>query len=713
MKKSIFILSLTAIMLACFPACQREALVAEEKPGDELKEVNAQFVFNVATNAIQTKQTSAAVQSAGTPFRGLEQTLLLAYTQDADGQLLTTAGQAQKAFSLSNLLGESSGSELNSRRILPIMLPLGTNTLLFYGRSPEIVSGEYEGFKAYDAYGKLDHYPATNADDPSADSFYFQLGKRLSDEATFAATQKLLAGILTAVMSTGVNAGTAINVDGISLTQATAVSWATYGAVTNGLSPVQTTVDMMPVEQILSRLYKNMVTKNANELRAGSGEAILGMVLDLWKSIQTILRVEASTDAEAVAKYLAQQIDLRLKKYFTISEDEGIKDWASFGFQPLATALTNFLADIPDVLPTANRLTTTGDTNDKKYLDESTFSLADFPGCFNLMPGATFMTFTTTSGNVGYFSFPDSYQSAGMLGGVAYKPTDFYYPTPLLYYGNSPVRVSDTEFTVDGYPTTANWNDNSKWNGWAPNSHVVTTTQSVAMQYNIRYGVSLLATKVKYASNNIVLQDNNQAVGTGESDINIAIADGKCLKFTGIVIGGQPLKVDWNFLPVGTDRGFIYDTAIKQTLPTNGDPTTEVYTTVFDNWKSGGAQDKVYVALEFQNCTGVDFFGKYNMVRNGSYFYLIGELSPTVAAANDIDWDNVAESRFIPNKGTTRVFVQDFKTAVTFKLGPNALKEAYLSVPDLRTTSMTVGLSVDIEWQTGINYGEITIGGSN
>ena len=46
------------------------------------------------------------------------------------------------------------------------------------------------------------------------------------------------------------------------------------------------------------------------------------------------------------------------------------------------------------------------------------------------------------------------------------------------------------------------------------------------------------------------------------------------------------------------------------------------------------------------------------------------------------------------------------------KFGPNSLKYAYLTVPDLRASSLTLGLSVDIKWKPGITYNEVIIGGN-
>ena len=57
-----------------------------------------------------------------------------------------------------------------------------------------------------------------------------------------------------------------------------------------------------------------------------------------------------------------------------------------------------------------------------------------------------------------------------------------------------------------------------------------------------------------------------------------------------------------------------------------------------------------------------------------------------------------------------RVFIQDYITKVTFVLGPNSLKSAYLTVPDLRATTMSIGLSVDMSWQTGLEFNNVILG---
>ena len=138
---------------------------------------------------------------------------------------------------------------------------------------------------------------------------------------------------------------------------------------------------------------------------------------------------------------------------------------------------------------------------------------------------------------------------------------------------------------------------------------------------------------------------------------------------------------------------------------------------MFDNYNASptdGKQDKVYVALELINNTGQDFFGEYGLIRNGGTFYLIGELDPT---DKEPKWAN-SDHPLPPYNadGTTnkvsRVFIQDYMTKANFVIGPTSLQHAYLTVPDLRYSSLTLGLSVDLNWETGIDFGNVILGGN-
>ena len=667
MKKNVIVLLTALVVTVGFTGCQREPYQAQLAASG--KKVNTQLVLSVATGSTQTKQTPEAVQVSG-GFQGLKDAKLLTYTQADDGKILAAAVPASDLPTELNYLfsGEA------TRRVVSVKIPDGTNTLVFYGRGTKVAEP--------DKYGKLGAYiVAQNLGDS-----YFELGARLSDKDNFVATKTALANLLTDVMDTKLD-GLAFELDGISVSAAdyaNCKSWADYGSITDGKSHVEVDPPMALYiwEEKLVNLYKQMTSNDSEgvELRSGSGRAILSMVKDMWKEIYPMTVTPATTKAEAVAKKLAMAINTKLDGYFSYS--------------------------------------TTGEPAQPDWTKSITFDgendYAKFPTNFNLMEGVAYLTFDASEKK---FVYPEVLNMMGM--GTGFKATDFYYPAELLYFGNSPVQTSDVEYSAGDYPATANAWSLKDWTntGW-PGSHVTTNSRSVAMVKNIRYGVAMLETRVEYKdvsgsikTNNPYLPDQTMAVGENT------------FQLTGVVVGGQPKQVGWNFLPK-SGEGFIYDKFAAISVPFPAD--TYNYTVVFDNYNATAAtaqpktkQDKVYVALEFLN-NGDDFYGKKNWVRKGEHFYLVGELDPGDPQADpstekDITWptDGCIIPPYTTEGASTkqpRIFIQDYKTTVTFKIGPNSLKYAYLTVPDLRSTSMTLGLSVDIQWRQGLILDEVVVG---
>lgn len=50
------------------------------------------------------------------------------------------------------------------------------------------------------------------------------------------------------------------------------------------------------------------------------------------------------------------------------------------------------------------------------------------------------------------------------------------------------------------------------------------------------------------------------------------------------------------------------------------------------------------------------------------------------------------------------MFIQDYLTTATFKIGANSLQNAFITVPDLRSTQTSLGLSVDLNWREGLCF---------
>ena len=58
-----------------------------------------------------------------------------------------------------------------------------------------------------------------------------------------------------------------------------------------------------------------------------------------------------------------------------------------------------------------------------------------------------------------------------------------------------------------------------------------------------------------------------------------------------------------------------------------------------------------------------------------------------------------------------RIFIQDYKTIADFVISANSLKAALIDVPDLRSSQISLGLSVDLQWRSGLNFDTINLGG--
>lgn len=313
-----------------------------------------------------------------------------------------------------------------------------------------------------------------------------------------------------------------------------------------------------------------------------------------------------------------------------------------------------------------------------------------FPADFNLPDGAVQVECGT--GNTWKFKSPSV-----MVGEASIDYAKIAYPAALYYTVNTPVKANDNAsmgLTDSMWPGRADWTGGTAtWSAdWK--NEVVNSTRTIALEKPIQYGVANLKTTVKLKDAN--LYDNAKAKGGQVADQNIA-ANGK-LKLTGVLVGGQPEYVGWDFKAPASITSFdytVYDNKIDESVAalTNTAASNANYTLVLDNNKAE-QNGVVYVVLEFVNNTGVDFYGKDGMVPEGGKFYLVGKLDMTsVSEANKNRCDHI--------------FVQDHTTVANFTV--KDLRDAYNTIPDLRSTSVSVGLAVNLEWQNGIVFDDIEI----
>jgi hypothetical protein len=660
----------------------------------------------------------------------------MCFKQADNGQFLATAATAAKDFDMAQVAAPATLSSAESRRVLEMSLPLKTNTIVFYGKAAGSTDkNEHGHLDDTDGYGVNKNLAQTS----------FHLGKRLTDaqKTDFTQTQSLLAAVMTCIMNvhrgTGaVDATTAPATDipayGFDIPAKAEgeegylydVKWSDYVPSDGKKSPVDNTIDLTSLEEKLGKVYKEMTTIQTAELRNGSGTALKSTVKNLWSIVNSVRCATPTNLSEAVAKHLAQKIHEEILKYFEATVPQNGGSVTEVTIKGVETITDDGLA--------ADSYWPAG-AGDKPSVSTALKSkagtyLAAFPENLDLPQGSTHVKFDN---NKKSFYYVEKYNTSA-VGDAAFTVDDYYYPAELLYFGNSPIRVSDKEHVVADYPQgTANWDTDANsettdsWYGWTANSEVKSSTRSVAMRNDINYGTALLQTTVGYttdvANGTKKLQDNNHVVqlrdyGVDEANNQITPTEAS-FKLVGIVIGGQSPRVGWNFLPdlaEGEKQGYIFDKAIAESgsIPVSGSSSPN-YTLVFDNYNATAtaAQDKVYIALELQNNTGADFMGKDNLIPNGSNFYLIGELDP--AGKDAPDWPTYHALPPYTN-GTTmnnvsRIFIQDYKTIANFKIGEFSLQYAYLTVPDLRSGSVTLGLSVDLSWTTGLTFDNVVLGG--
>ena len=324
-----------------------------------------------------------------------------------------------------------------------------------------------------------------------------------------------------------------------------------------------------------------------------------------------------------------------------------------------------------------------------------------------------------------------------------FEPRKYVYPAELWYYVNSPIRTNSSDVNVADYPNGVTpWNATGSWEGWVNNASVASATRAVAVTTSLNYGVALLKSVVTVTAPNGKLHDNRKAKTDENSDREISVNSAQ-ISLRGILVGGVNPRMNWQFTryytttgqPGGSEGdlslfdGVIYDHATgNPQLSTTSD--IKNYTLVYDNYNSSEGeenQNDVYVALEFVN-GGDAFWGRDNLIPSGGVFYLVGKL-PKPTSGQISDFRNSATTPKFPDdhqipplygvdgetfdatkyyagesKQIPRVFIQDFMTTASFQVGVDALKHAYYSVPDLRASQMSLGLSVDLQWNEGISF---------
>ena len=427
----------------------------------------------------------------------------------------------------------------------------------------------------------------------------------------------------------------------------------------------------------LETLYKQFTNFDTG-IRAGSAFAVLKLVSELYDKVKPIS--DNGTDPE---KTIALNI---------------------------VNAIT---ATTGNVTVEVNSSKTTENPYSLKYSTTNT-NITNFPAAQGLPEGAA--QFTITSGDFKYKNQP----AIGTTPDPTFNIYKLTYPAPITYFDNTPLKATEKEIQDSEWQKTASaWDSWNEWANWG--NEILSTSRSVALKNNINYGVACLKTTFK-CSNAGTLEDNKSAIMPGEANQTITVPTAG-FPVTGILIGGQPKKVNWQYIStsslpadyeyVAYDRDLTNIYAVK-----TGSPTTN-YTLVLDNYTAASTgQSKVNVAVELVN-TAEDFYGKDGLIAKGQKFYLIAILDPSQGTA--VQWPSYDgsnpsfnlkdsyEGRYPVQNNRNRVFVQDFTTKADFTI--NTLKNAYVTLPDLRASLLQLGLSVDLTWQSGMTF-DVPLGGT-
>lgn len=313
----------------------------------------------------------------------------------------------------------------------------------------------------------------------------------------------------------------------------------------------------------------------------------------------------------------------------------------------------------------------------------------DFPRKFNLPDGAASLSWIAGESKFAY-NAPENV-TIGSGNYINYQ--NICYPAELSYFVNTTTMVSDKDMSnLSEFPAYNDWTNPTGANWTGKNfeeSAVTNTTKTVGLKEPVQYSVAVLKSTVR--CNAATLEDNAKQIGGSNTDQQISVpTDG--FKVTGILIGGQPASVDWQYEPTSSETfaNTIYDKEMNGSMYAKHEASASNanYTLVFDNKKSD-AQSPVYVTLELENNSGQAFYGKDGIIQKDTKFYLVGQLNPNTNGLTN------------PNS-VNRVFVQDYVTTANFKI--KDLKSAYNCIPDLRTSGINVGLAVDLDWKSGITF---------
>jgi len=383
----------------------------------------------------------------------------------------------------------------------------------------------------------------------------------------------------------------------------------------------------------------------------------------------------ATADEKAWSTYTETENEALHDMFVTFTSAHGL---SSFEVARIMTDLYKSLmsasSPITDAIKTAIANDTYATVNTTTGVVTLQSGLLNFPQSFNLPEGSIDIKWNGTN----------AFIKDGNYNNMA-RPNTYVYPAQLWYFANSQIKTSNSSKQTM-YDGNTSWTD--ILGAHTDARSVNARTRAVAIETPIEYAVARLDVAVRLAAE--VLADNSAAVEGAAT--NVTCTGG--FPVTAVLVGGQKdAKFDFttagSVSVTGISSYTIYDNVMDPSTmkaEKNGDAYSATNSTlVLEN----GNED-VMIAVEMLN-DKVDFYGANNqLIPLNSKFYVVAKLevahpdAPEVAAV------------------AGHVFKQDYTT--TAKLTLLNLKNAYNTIPDLRTPQLELGFSVNLEWKTGNTY---------
>ena len=314
-----------------------------------------------------------------------------------------------------------------------------------------------------------------------------------------------------------------------------------------------------------------------------------------------------------------------------------------------------------------------------------------YPGDVNIPDGAALLAWDDTNKK---FDVVRDGGTTYIGNKVTANFADYVYPASLYYRANSAIETANGS-RKDEYTKAANDTWAKVLATYTDGDVVQALTRSVAIEDQIEYAVGRLDATVKAGA--ATLYDRNGDAVTVSAET---------FPVTGVLIGGQK-SVDYTFAPSGSTWYTIYDNIVKSQPVSTGYSLYAGTTASAVNYTLAleTADDaSVNIAIELQNNSTVAFRGADGIVPVGGRFYLVATLTPSAGGANYATVKKIFKQDYKTLADFTILAGTAYTSGATLPVNTTGLGAAYNTIPDLRTPQLELGLSVNLQWQSGLTF---------